>query len=460
MKKKMFGVGLTALMSAAILAGCGGTGPGEQPQGDTSGEADGGGEVVAGDRVTVDWWTPQWSDDETEWIEKWVDEYNNTQEDVFIEMEVVPGDAWDQRITAAQAAGNAPDITTMNYNKIVFSADQGVIQALDEYVEPAVFDDLHDNIREFISYNDQHYAYPLVAEPSAVLFYRKDLFEEAGLDPEAPPTTWDELMEYGKTLTTGNTVGLAAANNTTELAWTHWGWQGMVGASPINAEWSESTINSPEMAELVDFWASLHTEGVLPKQGFETGYNEITPLADGAAAMQITGSWVIGQLRNQYPDMLDNIGVAVVPTPDGDQERPTASLGGWTLTIDGNSDNPQEAADFITWLLAGDEEIMIDFFKNATKFSKFSARQSVDEAINEDPEGADDPWRQLIAEEIVPYAVPEPIYAWDISQSYATAVERVYMTGQSVEDSLAEAENEINQFIENNDYAGTNPRQK
>lgn len=78
----------------------------------------------------------------------------------------------------------------MNYNKIIFSADQGKIQALDEYLDPGVWEDLHDNIEEFVTYNGKHYAMPLLAEPSSLLYYRKDFFEEAGLDPEQPPTTW------------------------------------------------------------------------------------------------------------------------------------------------------------------------------------------------------------------------------------------------------------------------------
>src|SRR5690606_16512840 len=163
---------------------------------------------------------------------------------------------------------------------------------------------------------------------------------------------------------------------------------------------------------------------------------------------------------NDYPEILDNIGVAVLPTPDGNQDVPTASLGGWTLTIDGNSDHKEEAADFIQYMLAGDEEIMIDFFKNTTKFSKFAVRKSVDEVLAEDPVAKDDPWRKMIAEEVVPYAVAEPIYAWEISLAYANAMERVYLQGADVKKSLEQAEKEINDYIKTNDYAGTNPKQK
>src|SRR5690606_40464794 len=128
--------------------------------------------------------TPAWDEASEDWWNKWIDKYNKEQEDVYVKIEIIPGDAWDQRITAAQAAGTSPDITTMNYNKIVFSADQGKIVALDDYVDAAIFDDLYVNVRDFISVDGKHYAYPMLVEPSSLLFYNKEMFEKAGLRSE------------------------------------------------------------------------------------------------------------------------------------------------------------------------------------------------------------------------------------------------------------------------------------
>ncbi len=57
-------------------------------------------------------------------------------------------------------------------------------------MDPSVWEDLHDNVNEFVSVGGEHYAYPMLVEPSSLLFYRKDFFEDAGLDPEQPPVTW------------------------------------------------------------------------------------------------------------------------------------------------------------------------------------------------------------------------------------------------------------------------------
>jgi len=450
---------LLALMLALsmALAACGGGGGGNNKGADGSGGNGGGGGGKGGssDKVVVDFWAMQMEDFTTEWWKRWIEEFNAGNDRIQVNFEVIPGDAWDQRMVSAQAAGTAPDIYTMNYNKIAFSADQGKIKALDEYVDASVWDDLFDNVEGFVSVGGKHYAYPMLVEPSSVLYYRKDFFEEVGLDPEKPPVTWAELIEYGKKLAVNGRYGLLAAGNTVEIAWTNWGWQGMVGQFPISDDWSKATINNDAYRKLLQFWKDLHENGVVPKQ-MPGGYTDIAPFAEGRAGMAINGSWAIGQLRNDYPDVLDKVGVAVMPTPDGNQQVPTASLGGWTLVVDGNSDNPKEAAEFIIWMLGGNPDIMIDFFKT-TKYSKFPARKSVDEAINADPEAQNDEWRKLVAEKIVPYAVGEPIYAWEISMAYATAVERVVLQGMDIDESLAIAEKEINDYIEANNYAGTNP---
>lgn len=458
-QNKFFAMLLVALfVISALLTGCQGTAPANNNAEDKTNEETTTTDDTETEKVVVDFWTPQWGEEDKTWFEKHIKAYNSSQDAVEVKMTIIPGAAWDEKVKAAQAAGTMPDVTTMNYNKIVFSAKQGTIQALDDYVDPAIFEDLHANVNDFVSVDGKHYAYPMLVEPSSLLFYRKDWFEEAGLDPEKPPVTWDELIEYGKKLKKDRVAGLTAAADAVELGWTHWGLQGMVGAKPINDDWSEATINSPEYKKLIEFWSTLKKEGILPKQSLGA-YPDIKHFAEGRAAMAFNGSWAISGIRNTWPDLMDKVGVAVLPTPDGNQEVPTASLGGWTLTVDGNSNNPKEAAEFISYLLAGDPEIMVDFFKNATKFSKFATRKSVDEVLSADPDAQNDPFRQMIADKVIPYAVAEPIYAWEISIAYSNAVERVVLKGEDIDKSLQTAEKEINDYIKKNNYAGTNPKQ-
>jgi multiple sugar transport system substrate-binding protein len=439
---------------SAFLTGCSGTGPANGS--DQSKNTDNGGSKSSG-KVTVSLWWQSMEDYNTKWWKKEVDNYNKSQDKVQVKIDFVPADAWEQKMKAAQAAGTAPDLLSVNYNKIAFSAAQGTIKPLDDLLDPKAFTDLQDNVNDFVTVKGKHYAYPMLAEPSSVLYYNKDMFKAAGLDPEKPPVTWDELIADGKKLSKNRVYGLLLAGAEPEIAWSQWGLQNMVHGFPITNDWSKADINNDGFKQLLTFLGTLSKDNIIPKQE-PSGYTDIKSFAEGRAAMAINGSWAIGQLKNDYPKMLDKVGVAVLPTPDGNQEKPTATLGGWTLAIDGNSKHDKEAADFISYVLAGDPAIMADFFK-ASGYSKFAARKSVDEQINQDPVAANDPWRKMIAEKVVPYAVAEPLYDWGISIAYAKAVERVQLKGESVDKSLAEAEKEINDIITKNKLAGTNPKQ-
>lgn len=409
------------------------------------------------EKVTVEFWQRAFEDTTNKWFKKYVDEFNKSQDKVEIKYTLVPGEAWDQKLKAAQAAGKAPEVYTMNYGGIANAAKLGQIVALNGLLPDSAFDDIYDNVKEFIKVGDKYYAYPKLVEPSAVLYYRKDLFQAAGLDPEKPPTTWAELLDDAKKLTAKGVFGFSTAQIAGTLGWSSWGLQfGTSGHQALTNDWSKADINNDAYKSVFKFYQDAYQSGVMPKQQL-ADYTDIKPFGEGKVAMQVNGSWAIGQLRNSYPKMVANTGIAKMPSMSGDPNSPTATLGGWTLVVDGKAKHQQEAASFINYLLAGDPAIMIDFFKTSG-FSKFSPRKSVDEAMKNDADASKDAWRAYIAEKIIPTSVAEPIYPWDVSLAVATGIESA-MKGTKVDDAIAKAEKTINDFITNNKIAGTNPKQ-
>jgi len=473
-RKRLTAVAAAPIVFSLALAGCGGGSGGNggnagpspsaasSPAVGASASASAGasaspGSAAPGEKVKIEVWSTKFEDTTSAWLKKWVDAYNQSQDGIQVNLTIVPGDAWDQKMKAAQAAGKAPDVWNISYNGIANAAKLGQIQALNDLTDPAVFDDLYDNMKDFVSVGDKYYAYPWLVEPSTVLYYRKDLFQAAGLDPEKPPTTWDELLEYGKKLTKNGVFGFSTAQVAPELGWTTWGLQyNAAGHLPITDDWSQADVQNDGYKQLLGFYQQAYQSGIMPKQQL-AGYTDATPFGQGKLAMEANGSWAIGQLRNSFKDMLDKVGVAPMPTIDGNPANTTATLGGWTFAVDGKSKHPKEAAAFISYLLAGDPNIMLDYFRTS-QFSKFTPRKSVDEAMNNDPEASKDEVRAMIAGKIVPYSKPEPIYPWDISLAFGTAIESA-MKGTDVSKALDKAEKDINDFIAKNKLAGTNPKQ-
>ncbi|OCT12589.1 hypothetical protein A8709_32770 [Paenibacillus pectinilyticus] len=454
--KKPLYLSLAVVMSAGVvLSGCSSSTSGTSATSSTTPKpadtAAPSAAPAAGKQKLVFWHTVQekWDQD---WWTKWIGEYNKSQDKVEVDITFVPGDAWDQKLKAAQAAGTAPEIWNTPLSGIAQNMLKGTIKPLDDLVDPKVWDDLTPNGKQYAFLNGKHWGFPKFVEPSALLLYRKDLFQQAGLDPESPPTTWAQLIEDGKKLTKGGVFGINMPTNEGDLSWTTWGMQAQLsGHLAISDDWSKANVTDAGHVKLANFFKSVFDAKIAPAQTIE-GYSAEKPFAQAKVAMTMGGSWTIGQLKNDYPDQMKNIGVSFFPTEDGDYKKPTASLGGWSVVIDANSKHPKEDADFLTWMFARDPNVLADYFKRGG-YTKFSPWKSVDQAINQDPAAANDPYRKVISEKIVQYAVNEPLFPWDPSLAVGQAINRVLLKNMDPQQSFEQADKQINDFIAKNNVA-------
>jgi multiple sugar transport system substrate-binding protein len=404
--------------------------------------------------VTINFWQQKFEDYQQTWFKHYVNAFNASQSKVHVNYLVVPADAWAQKLKAAQAAGNQPDVATTNYGAIAAGVADGQFTQLDGLLPKSTFADIKSNVRSFVTIKGKHYAYPMLVEPSTVLYYRKDLVKAAGLDPSKPPKTWAQLLVWAKKLTTDKVKGMTIASTAPDLGWSSWGFQfDSCGHLPISADWSQAQANDPCYARVLDFYKSLYSGNLMP-QTPKVGYADATPYGNGEVAMMACGSWAIGQLKQYFPKMIAKTAVAPFPTYDGKATRTTATLGGWTLTVDGKSKNKQAAADFIHYLLAGNPAIMASFFK-ASGYSKYTVRTSVDKALSSDPKANKDPFMKIISTKVVPFGKQEPGYPWDISLAMGTAIESAMKGNASTTDALKTANDAIQSVIQKQGLAGT-----
>ncbi|GAA1393944.1 ABC transporter substrate-binding protein [Catellatospora coxensis] len=438
-RRGMVLLAIAAVTASTVLSGCGG-----------------GSEDPAG-KTTLTFWQQKFEDYQQAWFKKYVDQYNASQDKVKVELQVVPADTWAQKLKAAQAAGKAPDIATTSYGNVAPGVAQGQFAALDELLPAEAFTDVKDNVKGFVTVGGKHYAYPMLVEPSTVLYYRTDLVTAAGLDPNSPPKTWDELVQWATKLTQGKVKGMTIASAGVDLGWSSWGLQyNACGKLPVNDDWSKSTATEPCFEKLLNFYKTLYQGGLIPKTP-KVGYADGAPYGQGEVAMMAGGSWVIGQLKNDFKAMVAKTAVAPFPSIDGDPTKTTATLGGWTLTVDAKSKGKQQAADFVKYLLAGDPAIMADFFKTSG-FSKYTVRASVDQALVGNPDATSDPFMKVISEKVVPFGKQEPAYPWDISLAFGTAIESAMKGKADVPTSLKTAAAAIDDVIKKQSLAGTAPK--
>ncbi|MFH1879715.1 MAG: extracellular solute-binding protein [Bacillota bacterium] len=398
-------------------------------------------EVVLWNRLFEDW--------NQAWCKQMVEEFNaDPNQQYYVTQEFVDGAAWDEKVTAARAAGTMPDMLLMNYGAIPWGASLGLYLPLENLIAQDAWDDLYPNVLAMVSQGDHMYAYPQMVEPAVVMYYRKDLLEAAGFT--APPKTWAEFIEVAQALTTADMYGA-----TFNSEWSMWGWEfTAAGHWPITDDWSAANCQDQGYVDLLTFMKDLYDSQAVPAQQLEWYNGSARLIGDESVAMTFSGSWGIADLMKNYPDMVDKIGVAPAPTKDGSPFHTT--VGGWTYVIDAKAKQPEGAAAYITWLLGSDPTRAASFFE-AANFSKYSPRASVDEYLTANTAAKDDEWMQAISSQIIPTAISEPLYAWDFSANLLTAMGEVIVNGQTPEDALQVAADAINQYIQNNDYASKKP---
>lgn len=389
----------------------------------------------------------QWNQD---FFTQKAEEYNALGRGYVVEQTFIAGDAWTERMAGAQAAGTAPDTYVISYNNLVSSARDGLIMPLDDLLPAEAFADLNDNVKEMVSIDGKYYAYPQLVEPSTVLYYRTDLFEQAGITKV--PTTWDELIDTAKKLSTNDVFGLSIPDFGS-MGWCTWGLQyATAGHLAINDNWDAPLIDQGYI-DLANFYKKCYDEGVVPEVAL-SGYADLKDFGEGSVAMKFCGSWGIAQIINDYPELADKFAVAIPPTKDGNQDTVLATNGGWTYVIDAKTKVAEGAADYISWLLAEDVETSAEFFKLAS-YAKAAPRKSVTEYLNAN--SGDATWAETV-NYVSAHAIAEPTYPWDISMSISLMFENTALGIMSVEDAAAEATSTIQDIITNQELAGKNPK--
>lgn len=224
--------------------------------------------------------------------------FQEANPDITIKHVTFPYADYQTRVVAAKVAGQGPDVVQLFYGWLDNFVTGGLIQPLD----PAVFP--HDEIEsEFfpivsaMKRGDDYYGLP-TAVRSLALFYNKALFEEAGLDPENPPQTLDELVAAAEATTKRDGSGnITSEGITVEMGGQdhHW-WREVLirqfGGQPYSDDGTQVTYDDDAGLAALTFHSGLQTEHNVGLAGFmDEGQ---AAFRAGLAAMTIDGTFRLG----------------------------------------------------------------------------------------------------------------------------------------------------------------------
>ncbi len=213
--------------------------------------------------------------------------------------------------------GMAPDLVMLGGPWAPEFIGMGAFAPVDQYVSAEILDIFIPAAFAAIKAKDGHiYGVPWEGSTWA-FFYRKDLFEEVGLNPNSPPENWSDLVDYAQKLTKDDQYGLALAAAGWEPAdyFLPFVWQ--AGVEPVveeNGKW-RGNFSSPEATEATQFYADLiHKHKVVSKAITSMDWESVkNSFVSSRAAMMYNGMWVVNIIRDGNPELDGKWATAVNP---------------------------------------------------------------------------------------------------------------------------------------------------
>jgi multiple sugar transport system substrate-binding protein len=271
-------------VSTLTLAGCAGQGSG------------GSDDATSDGKIVLDFWNGFTGPDGPA-LQEVVDDFNESQDEIEVKTNIMPWDTLYQKVLTSVAGNDGPDIIAMSASRIPQFADEGMFMPVDDYYEDEANDAaaLTPAAVEASMYDGENYGVP-VNYATMMMYYNKDLFTAAGLDPEAPPTTWDEFAAMVPQLSTDDNgdgkpdvYAIALADHETVPIFPSLLWG--TGGGIVSEDGTTSMLGDPESIEALEFWVNLVTEQKAAPVGL-SGADADKLFQTEKAAIEIVGPWM------------------------------------------------------------------------------------------------------------------------------------------------------------------------
>ncbi len=333
-RREFLKLGGAGLAGATLLgaAGCGGAGGGD-----------------AGGKVELTLWHQEQPPNRVKQFQKVIDAFNKSQKDIQVRQQVQNWEDAYQKTTSAIQAGTPPDIQFTIPDFTVAIKQTGAVQPVEDIVDE--IDSSHaflgNAVRPY-EYDDHTWAVPLFGMIQ-MLWYRKDMYEAAGLDPNNPPKDWDELRQYSEQLTSGDKYGMGITSSkhlyTDQEFYTF-----MItnGGKELFAEDGSVAFDTPNNVETVAYYTDL-SKFSPPGSNSWTWAEPQAAFNNGTLAMAVEKGQFLSPFEEASGRPPEDLGVAPVPwSPSG--ERGSIYYSNGAMLLSQEEEKKQAAKEFLKFV--------------------------------------------------------------------------------------------------------------
>lgn len=354
--------GGSVLVLAAALSAC--SSPSDSANGDG--------------RTTVDVWLMRDSVSDT-FQKEFTADFEKRHPKIDVKIQIQEWDGIGQKITAALASNDAPDVIEAGNTQVAQFAESGGLLDLSDRKDELNGADWLSGLAEPGAYEGKQYGIPYYAA-NRVVIYRTDLFEKAGIDAKAI-TTREQWIDATTKLNQGGTQGIYLPGQMWyALAGFIWDEGGDL-ATESGGTWS-GALDTPEALRGMAFYEELQALGKGPKDSDEDDPPQADVMAAGQAAQVISTPGGANVIMEKNPGLKGKL--AFFPIPGKTADTPgSVFTGGSDLVVPAAAAHPEEAVTFI-------KELTGDTWqkKLAVAMSYVPNRTSLASAVADDPGAA------------------------------------------------------------------------
>lgn len=367
-------------------------------------------------------------------IEPIITEFERANPGIKVEMQQLTWQNGFEKIVAAVSSGTQPDLCELGSTWVPRFAADGVLGEVTSEVGA-----LRDSLLfwESCTLDGKIYGIPWVAGTRA-LFYNKELFQEAGLDPDSPPSTWEELIECARRIHSPRNGVYGYGMNAGEryvlfkkfmpFAWGN-------GGRILNQDLRRSEFASGENLDALLFYCSLKKYSLVEKQDVL----DMT-FKQGKVGLEISGGWNLKTIPADAPDL--KFGVAVVPKPKACCGVHASFAGSEILVTFAKSKRHKDALKLARFLV--EKQNMIALCRSAKSV------QPTFRGVENDPYYDSNPLERTFVVQLSTAIAPPPHPRWpEIEEVIESTVEEVVYGVKKPEEALLEADRKISSIVSN-----------
>jgi sn-glycerol 3-phosphate transport system substrate-binding protein len=290
----------------------------------------------------------------TKLVDKLVSDFQAENPDITVKA-IYSGNYSDTMTKAMTAlkGGTPPNLSVILSTEIFTLIDNDAIVPFDDLITTAQekqwLDSFYPALMENSRTAGKTWSIPF-QRSTIVMYYNKDAFRRAGLNPDAPPATWDELVDMGKKLVVKDSSGKVTqwGLEIPSTGYPYWMFGALCrqnGEVLMNTAGTEVYFKNPGVIQALDFWKDLgQTHGIMPKGTIEWGTLRTDFLEQKTAMMWHSTGNLTAVKKNASFDF----GVAMLPAK---KERGTPTGGGnFYIFKDSSPEERKAALKFIKWM--------------------------------------------------------------------------------------------------------------